>query len=53
MTEQYESLKKLQDMKGTLKRMGVCSSNSLSGYNCDKLGEFQFDKTVMKDLASK
>ena len=49
VTEQYESLKKLQDMIGTLKRLGICPSPEEC---CNKLGEFQFDKTVMKDLVS-
>ena len=48
VTEQYESLKKLADIKGSLKRMGVCKDSPVK--SCDKLAEFQFDQTIMKDF---
>lgn len=51
VTEQYESLKKLKDIEGKLKRMGVCGGTDFLE-NCNKLAEFQFDQTEMKDLTS-
>ena len=52
--EQYESMKKLKNYLGTLKRMAPsCGPFGVeSGRSCDKLAEFQFDKIVMKDATS-
>ena len=47
VTEQHESLKKLADIKNSLKRMGVCKTWPEKS---DKLAEFQFDQTIMKDF---
>eukprot|EP00112_Aurelia_sp_Birch-Aquarium-sp1_P007574 Seg1826.7 transcript_id=Seg1826.7/GoldUCD/mRNA.D3Y31 product=Ferritin protein_id=Seg1826.7/GoldUCD/D3Y31 len=51
--EQYESMKKIQNYIGTLKRMADCGPFSeTSGGCCGKLAEFQFDKIVMKDATA-
>jgi len=48
ITDKYGKMKKLADIQGTLKRIGVCDDSFIK--SCDKLAEIQFGKTVMEDL---